>query len=708
MNKLIALVFLSAISVSLYAQKKLYTAQDAAGNYRLYPRGLSGLTWIDDTDSYAYKPKFDSMVVVNAKTEETVMSITLADLNKWLDDGQEDLKRFPALKWYNKGQAVALSTAQTISTIDLKEKTSKIEAKLPEGHSGLQFHQADGQWNGSYKWNDVLHVNNNGLHKEDDGFEYGESVHRNEFGISGGIFWSPDAGQLAFYKNDQSAVSDYPMTTINQGSADATPIKYPMAGEANEVVKLGVYNVEKKTTVYMETGDVDQYLTNITWGPNSKYIYIGVLNRGQDHLKWQQYDATNGKLVKTLFEEKSESFVEPLHPLYFVPGRNDEFIWMSWRDGFTTLYQYSLSRGLMKNMLAGVRWEVKSLVGFSKDASVVYFTGTGKSPLENHLFSVSFQGGKPRQITKAKGVHSVSMSSSKEYVVDIYSNRETPRVTQLLDGKGKTVKVLDEQKNPLEEYAQNDVDFFSIKSADGATDLWCRTIKPHNFDKKKKYPAIVYVYGGSHAQMVKESWMGNASFFLHYMAQQGYIIFTVDNRGSDNRGRDFEQATFRRSGDLEIEDQMKGVEWLKSQKYIDAERIGVHGWSYGGYMTTGLMLKKPGTFKAGVCGGPVIDWKFYEIMYTERYMDTPEENPEGYKEASLLNHVDKLEGKLLIVHGTNDDVVLWQHTLAFIEACTQKGVLFDYFPYPGGKHHWGGPARTHLMMKMAQYFQDNL
>lgn len=700
---------LALVSITpLLAQKKQLTIQDAAGNWSLYPRGLSSLQWIPNTNLYGYMAKGDSMVLFNAEDQDFVRAITLKQLNEWVND-ETPLERFPRLKWHDKGQRISFATDESITSIALADGKARVELKLPKGYDNLEYHEHKGNWVSSYHHDGVLHVSNHALHQADDHREYGKSVHRSEFGISKGIFWSSNCEKVAFYRNDQSAVRDYPMTAINQENATHEPIKYPMAGEPNEVVKLGVYHVQSMETVFLKTGDADQYLTNITWGPESKFVYVGVLNRGQDHLKWQQYDARTGQLVKTLFEEQSESFVEPLHPLYFVPGSTDEFVWLTWKDGFTAPHLYSVSEGHKQNLLPDVNWEVKGFEGFSEDGTSIFFTGTGNNPLETHLFSLPIENPKkPEQITSKMGTHNVSLSDNGQFVLDVYSNRKTPSETLLLNAKGRKLKKLHTADNPMAEYVNNTIDFFTIPSADEETTLHCRLIKPHDFDKKKKYPAIVYVYGGPHAQMVTERWMGGASFFLHYMAQQGYLVFTVDNRGSDNRGRDFEQCTHRQLGKLEMEDQLEGVKWLKEQDYVDTERIGVHGWSYGGFMTTSLMLNYPETFKAGVCGGPVIDWGFYEIMYTERYMDTPEENPEGYADASLLNEVDNLQGKLLIVHGTNDDVVVWQHTLAFIEACTQKGVLFDYFPYPGGKHHWGGPARTHLMMKMAQYFEEQL
>lgn len=708
----IVLGFLLAFTLTAFSQsgdKKLLSIEDISINPRVYPEFLSQLNWIPGSDIYG-QVKDNELQMYSGSRGELLKSITLEELNAAIEKVNKDdvLTRIPGVNWKDS-EHFTFSRNQKIYAVTIgKSITVKVLFQYAMAAVGLEYqYTTKGNGNYSYTIHDDLYVNGKKINESAEGVVYGQTVHRNEFGINKGTFWSDDYATLAFYQNDQYKVSDYPMLNITKPVATAESVKYPMAGQQNETVRLGIYEVKTGKTIYLNTGDVDQYLTNITWGPAGKYVYIGVLNRGQDHLKWQKYSAASGALVSTLFEEKSESFVEPLHPLKFNPKKGSEFIWQSWRDGYTHLYRYNTDGKLLNQITRG-GFEVNELLGYSSDGKSIFYTSKEESPLENHLYEILLTGGLSKKITGVKGSHSVKVSDKTHYVIDIYTNRETPRNYALLKRTGKQVKELLASKNPLADYEMNSVDFGTIKAGDGETDLYYRMIKPYNFDPKAKYPAIVYVYGGSHAQMITESWMGGASLFLHYMAQQGYIVYTVDNRGSDNRGAAFEQATHRQVGTLEMEDQLKGVAFLKELPYIDAERIGVHGWSFGGFMTTSLMLRSPGTFKVGVCGGPVIDWKYYEIMYTERYMDTPQENPEGYETASLLNHVTGLEGKLLIVHGADDDVVVWQHTLAFIDACVENAVLFDYFPYPGHKHHVRGKDRIHLQKYMAQYFIDHL
>jgi dipeptidyl-peptidase 4 len=327
--------------------------------------------------------------------------------------------------------------------------------------------------------------------------------------------------------------------------------------------------------------------------------------------------------------------------------------------------------------------------------------------LEQNAYSLDLKSGRIVRITPQKGVHRTSVSHSGLYALDTYSSSTVPRETHLLSTNGKSIKILRQAENPLKDYKLGETTVFTIEATDG-TPLYCRMIKPIDFDPLKKYPVVIYVYGGPHAQMITDSWMYGANFYLNFLAQKGYVVFTLDNRGSDKRGREFEQAIHRNLGKIEAEDQMQGVRYLKSLPFVDAERIGIDGWSYGGFMSVHMKLNYPETFKVAVAGGPVIDWKYYEVMYGERYMDHPESNPEGYEQANLINQVSKLEGKLLLIHGDMDPVVVWQHSLAFLKKCVSEGKLVDYFVYPGYEHNVRGRDRAHLIKKITSYFDENL
>jgi dipeptidyl-peptidase-4 len=528
-----------------------------------------------------------------------------------------------------------------------------------------------------------------------------------EFGINKGIFWSPQGDRVAYYRKDESMVADYPLVDVTTRIAELDNEKYPMAGMSSHEVTLGVFNPEQETTVFMGTGTpADHYLTSVTWDPSGDYIYIALLNRDQNHLKLNKYDAATGILVKTLFEEKHEKYVEPEHPLYFLESQPDQFIWFSERDGWDHLYLYNTEGELIKQLTSG-EWVVTRYLGEDLKGKTIYFNATKDSPIESNGYSMNLKNGKITRLTPDHGSHSVQPASSGKYFLDSYSSTDVAREYKLINQKGQTVRVIKENKDPLSDYNLGEMEIFTVKADDG-TDLYCRLIKPNDMEAGKKYPVYFYVYGGPHSQLVSDSWLGGSGIFQQYMAQQGYVVFTMDNRGTANRGLAFEQATFRNLGTIEIADQMKGVDYLKSLDFVDPDRIGVDGWSYGGFMSISLKLRKPGVFKAACAGGPVIDWKYYEVMYGERYMDTPETNPEGYQTASLLNYVDQLEGDLLVIHGTKDPTVVWQHSLAFVQECVESGKQLDYFVYPGHGHGVGGKDRLHLRTMIKNFFDEHL
>lgn len=531
----------------------------------------------------------------------------------------------------------------------------------------------------------------------------GKSVHQQEFGIHKGIFLSPKGNYVAFYRMDQTAVTDYPIIDWTVQPAVNKNIKYPFAGTKNHTVTLGVYNPSTKKTIFLETHpEVDHYLTSVTWSPDEKFIYIGILSRNQKHLELNQYDATSGKLVKTLFKEDDAKYVEPQNELYFVKGKTNEFIWWSQRDGYMHLYRFDTDGKLLNQITKG-DWIVNEIVGENSKKKELLITTTKDSPKEKQLYAVNWENGKLRKITTDAGIHNVSISSNGEYAIDNWSNETTPRKIDLLDTKGKLKSNLLTAKNPLSDYNTAKVENVTLKADDG-TDLYGKLIYPTNFDKTKKYPVIVYLYNGPHAQLITNRFPATGNLWYDVLAEKGYVVFTMDGRGSSNRGLKFEQAIHGNVAKTEMNDQMKGVEFLKSLPFVDAERMGIHGWSYGGFMTTSFMLRKPDVFKVGVAGGPVLDWTQYEIMYTERYMESPQDNPEGFKETNLINRVKDLKGKLLMIHGTQDNVVVWQHSIDFIRAAVKNGIQMDYFVYPGYQHNVIGKDRVHLMQKITDYF----
>ncbi|MBP5676954.1 MAG: DPP IV N-terminal domain-containing protein [Bacteroidales bacterium] len=545
----------------------------------------------------------------------------------------------------------------------------------------------------------------------------GESVHRNEFGIEGGLFWSPEETYLAFYRMDQSMVKDYPLVNTKAREAEPKPIKYPMAGMKSHEVTVGVWNTHKETLVYLDTRrdttvhEREMYLTNIAWSPDEKYVFIAKVNREQNHMWLEQYEAATGRFVKVLFEETNPRYVEPCEPMIFTP-KGDQFLWFSMRDGYKHLYLYNLDGTLVKQVTKG-EYEVEGFIQFDKKGENIFIYANKDNLAGRDAYRVNFKKGTMECMTMTEnglhGTHSIVLNDNGTTWVDVWSSVNVPMRADLRDFKHKNpIKTFYEAKNPLKDYAMPGVKLGTIKTADGKTDLYYRLITPPNMEQGKKYPTLVYVYGGPHSQLVTDSWLAGGNLYFMFLAQQGYVVFTVDNRGTDNRGFEFESCTHRRLGEIEMADQMEGVKFLKSLPYVDANRMGVEGWSFGGFMTITMKLAHPEVFKVGCAGGPVIDWKWYEIMYGERYMDTPQENPEGYEANSLLNKAKNLEGRLLVIQGAEDNTVVPQHSTEFIERCINNLKQVDYFMYPHHEHNVRGMERNHLYKKMFDYYETFL
>jgi len=710
MKKNVLFFVLSFLFVSVvFSQTKTLTLDAIFKDRAIYPGFVHNLNPHFSQPYFTYPNDDDALVKVDAKGKETVL-LTLAELNTIVkSSGIEALKGFPAYTWVSDTKIRLLEENKWIE-LDVFAKKAEVRNSWNKDAENAEFSPEKNMV--AYTLENNVYLSVGGAEKAitaetDKGIVCGQTVHRNEFGISKGLYWSPKANKLAFYRMDETMVTDYPLVDINAREAEVANTKYPMAGMTSHQVTLGVYDVASGKTIFIKTGEPkEQYLTNISWSPDEKYVFIGVLNRDQNHLKWNQYDAVTGDFIKTMFEEKSDRYVEPLTPLVFVPGSTNQFVWQSQRDGYNHLYLFNTEGQLLKQLTKG-SWMVTEMGTFTAKGDKLWFTATKESPLENHAYMLNIKDGKITKLTTEAGTHSVSLTKDFSLMSDYYSSISMGASMSIKTTAGKEIKSLLKDENPLKDYAVPTPEFVTLKADDG-TPLYARVLKPVGFDPAKKYPVIVYVYGGPHAQLVSNSWTGGAGMFLYYLASKGYVVFTLDNRGSANRGLNFESALFRNCGTVEVDDQMVGVNWLKSQSWVDQTRMGVHGWSYGGFMTISMMLKQPGVFKAAVAGGPVIDWKYYEVMYGERYMDTPESNPDGYKNAALTNYADKLDGRLLIIQGYQDNTVVPQHCLSFLEASIKAGKLVDFFMYPNHEHNVRGKDRQHLYKMIDQYFEDHL
>jgi len=710
----------------IHAQKKDFTLEDAVLKRwtELGPSRISQFQWIPDEAAYSHiKTSEDGkQVLEKVLIEADAMQdlISLDELNASLPES-EQMPRFPRITW-TSSKDIWFKAKTLYYTVNVQSKQAKKSFPIPEGASHMAFNH-DNSRVAFVMDNNLYLMTSDGTRSQvtsngGNGIVYGQSVHRDEFGIHSGIFWSPDGSKVAFYKMDESMVTDYPLVDINSTPAKLDAFKYPMAGATSHQVTVGVFDIKAAHTTYMKTeGPSDQYLTGVTWAPNNKMLYIGVLNRDQNHLKLNRYTVNNGFREMTLFEEKDDKYVEPEHGPWFIPGDDEKFIWLSEKDGYEHMYLYNTQGKFLRQLTSGL-WEVERIIGFDDTKNYLYVEGTGEVLKQNTLddtrnatqrytYLVDYEMGGKQMLNDEIGTHRASLSPNGKYVMEHFSSVDTPGNYVTYRSNGKQINVIHSAVDPMADYNWSAPELMSMPSGHGPM-LYGRIIKPSDFDPGKKYPVLLYVYGGPHAQLVRNMWLGAAPLWMYWFAEQGYIVATIDNHGSANRGIEFEQEIFRHVGDIEMTDQMDFVNHLKNQPYVDGNRIGVHGWSYGGFMTANLLTTFPGTFKAGVAGGPVCDWRFYEVMYTERYMDTPEANPEGYETSSIVNKASQLTDPLLMIHGTADNVVVWQHSQAYLKACIDNGVQLDYFVYPGHPHNVRGKDRVHLMQKVYDYISLHL
>ncbi len=714
-------------TLSMNAQKTL-TLEDlnfGGTNYRNMVAKNCWCTWWGDE---LVRQDIEACYLVNKKNGKETRLFGLADINQAI--GSDNDTKVRAL--YNAEFPFA---GKTIVVITVGSKTYTVDWKKRKLVGEQVYGDGDRLLEANEQQTAFAYLKDNNLHvRTADGKEtpvsqdgsreivYGQSVHRDEFGISKGTFWSPDGEKLAFYRMDQSMVTDYPQVDIPEIGFDhpetqsciatAAPDKYPMAGETSHKVTVGVFDVKTGKTVYLKAGDpTDRYFTNIAWSPDSKTVYMFELNRDQNDCRLVAYQAETGDKVGELYRETDDKYVEPQHPIQFLPWDSKRFIMQSRKDGYNHLYLCEQKDGATLNIrqLTDGKWEVMDVIGFYPKHKQIVIASNECLPIQRNIFLVDTETGK-RTLADANGEgwHNATLSKSGQYLYDNYSTPTVPRQIDIVNMEIGNRFHYFTAENPWKGYNVPEYSCGTIKAADGETDLYWRMVKPIGFDPQKKYPTVVYVYGGPHAHNVDARWNYCSRGWETYMAGKGYLLFILDNRGSEHRGKAFEQATFRQLGQVEMQDQMKGVEYLKSLPYVDADRIGVHGWSFGGFMTISLMTNYPDVFKVGVAGGPVIDWHWYEVMYGERYMDTPQTNPEGYKKTSLIPQAKNLKGKLQIIQGLNDVTVVPQHCLTFLKACIEAGTQPDFFVYPGEPHNMRGHQSVHLHDRITQYFEDYL
>ncbi len=685
---------------------KTLTIEEAAMGLRgkLAVQNLSQLACRPNTNQYTF--------VANNCLVAGQANSTKSNDDTLLKAADLELLAMPLLSWQNEN-TLYFNNNGTIKTYHIPTKKLNTQATINENAQNDDIEPNTLAI--AYTIDNNLLVNKNGkeitlTNEKNKNIVSGQSVHRNEFGITKGTFWSPKGNLLAFYKMDETMVTDYPILNTESKPATVKNIKYPMAGMTSHEVTIGIFNTTTQKTIYLQTGTpAKQYLTNISWFPNEQSIAVAIVNPEQNQMSLNQYNTQTGQLEKILFTEKNEKYIEPEHGLIFLPTKPNEFLWLSERDGYNHLYHYN-AQGKLINQISSGNFNILNIAGFDDTSENIFITATkdqnGNLGTEENPFSINLKTKKINPLSQIGGTH--TLQTNGIFCIDAYTNATTPRQINTTDTKGKTIKTILIAQNPLQNYTLATVQNITLKASDG-TPLYGKLMRPDNFDSTKKYPLIVYVYGGPHLQLIKNRFPESGNLWYDYMTSKGYLIFSMDNRGSANRSLAFEQAVHKNLGTTEMQDQMTGIEYLKTLPFIDQKRMGVHGWSFGGFMTTSLLSRQANTFKVGVAGGAVVDWNYYEVMYTERYMDTPTENPQGYNTANTLNYVDNLKDKkLLLIHGTTDDVVVWQHTLLYLKKCVERNILVDYLVYPEHAHNVQGKDRIHLMKKISQYFIDNL
>lgn len=725
---LLVCLFCMTATASFAQEKKSYTLEDVipGGNnyFNLVPKNIPGLQWWGDV---CVRTDVENIVTINVRNGKETVLVTLDEVNEALLNGEkpfqptQELKQLrtlmgASLPWGDQ-KVITFRQGNYMVWYDFGQKKISNLFRLNEKAANLDFCKENGYVAytvGSnlciaHEGEKDLQINPDEKKADPMDIVYGQAVHRNEFGIYKGTFWSPKGNCLAFYRMDQSMVTAYPQVNTTTRIATLEPDKYPMAGMTSHKVTVGVYHIQSGKTVYLQAGDpTDRYFTNISWSPDEKSIYVIELNRDQNHSQLVRYNAETGAKEAMLFEETHPKYVEPQHPIVFLPWDSNQFIYWSQRDGFHHLYLYNKEGQLIKQLTQG-DWLVQDILGFNTARKEMIIASTEISPLQTNIFSLNVKTGKRTLLGQQDGTHSARLSASGTYLIDNFTSFNVPREISILPTNGKTGINLLTATDPMkEQYNLPEITLGTIKAADGKTDLYYRLIKPVNFDPNKKYPAIIYVYGGPHAQLIHNNRFYDARGWDLYMAQKGYVMLAVDSRGSDNRGLEFENCTFRQLGVEEMKDQVEGAKFLQSLPYVNADKIGVHGWSFGGFMTTNLMLTYPEIFKVGVAGGPVIDWQYYEVMYGERYMDTPQTNPEGYKNSNLKLKAGNLKGRLEVIIGGADPTCVPQHSYTFLRACIDAGTHPDFFVYPEDGHNMMGRDRVHLHEHITRYFEDHL
>ena len=535
-------------------------------------------------------------------------------------------------------------------------------------------------------------------------------VYEEEFGFAKAWYWSPDGQKIAYYRFDESHVKEFFMTEWGSLYPDQTRFKYPKAGERNSIVKIGVYDLDSGNTVWMDIGEeTDQYIPRINWTKSSDTLALRRMNRLQNKQDLMLANVNTGD-TETIKTETSDAWIDINDDLTFLEN-GEQFIYVSEESGYNHIYLYDMSGKLIRQVTRG-EWEVTNYLGYNEENERIYFISTEDSPLERHFYSIHISGDEKTRMSDGEGWNSVNMSRDYKYYIETFSSTKIPSVYTLHKGSGEEVRILednDELQKTLDEYSMPQKQYMKISLPQAELNAYM--LKPSDFDSTKKYPVLFYVYGGPGSQTVTKRFdSGQRPMWHRYLAEQGYIIFSVDNRGTGARGRDFEKQVYKKLGQYEVQDQIDAAEYLMGRyDFIDTARVGIWGWSYGGYMSSLVLAKGSDVFSTAIAVAPVTSWRYYDTIYTERFMQTPQMNPEGYTKGAPLTYAGQIKGNYLLVHGTGDDNVHFQNAVEMVNKLVLEDVRFETMFYPNRAHGIsGGNARPHLYEMLNRFIMENL
>lgn len=719
------ITLISFTTFSLVAQEKKFTVEDIYKNRSFFGESLRNIEWFDNGNKYSFlkvdaETRSMSIFQYDVTTGEESLLLSGNSLKLNDDDKPFMIRNYhwsPNEKYIlftGVLPARSLKTGGEFYLYDMEEKKFFLLAESEEPQLNA-FFSPDGNKLAFVRGNNIFIIDiKTGEEKQltFDGSDviingHFDWVYEEEFSIINGMEWSPDSRSIAYWRLDQTPVPEIQIAQWDSLYFNFLTMRYPKAGDKNSLVKIGVVTIVDAKTVWMDIGEeTDIYIPRIKFTNDSNILSIQRLNREQNKNELLLADVKTGS-SKIILTETDETWVDVRDDLHFTSD-GKYFIWSSERDGFRHFYRYTIDGELVNQITKG-NWEIDEVVAYDDENEALYYLSMERGPLYRDLYSIKYDGTNKKLLTEEKGNHSVSISTNKLYFLDTYSNANQLSSVTLRKNNGENIsEIIPLKMSAFEEYKLQPWEFMAFTTTDGV-ELNAAMIKPNNFDETKKYPVLIFNYSGPGSQVVRDRWGGINYLWYQILADNGYIIFMCDNRGTGGRGKEFKSIVYKNLGYWEVNDMIEGAKYLSSLNYVDSDRIGIWGWSYGGYVSALALMKGADYFKAAISVAPVTHWKFYDTIYTERYMSTPQLNPEAYDESAPLNHTDKTKGRLLLVHGSADDNVHFQNAVDLVKALIESNIQFDFMMYP--EHHHGiagGNARIHLYNMMTDFILKHL